>query len=113
MILFRTPNVITWCEFWTRLQYYIYCKYYIGEEALLKDKWGNLPVTVREEPFISSSHTSYRHRIEVIQNAKEIIFVPSGWHHEVQNLVIIILFLLANTLVNIWFVIFLINYQRS
>ena len=27
-------------------------------------------------------------KFEVIQNSGEIIFVPSGWHHQVQNMVI-------------------------
>lgn len=37
-------------------------------------------------PNMSKARTS-KACIEVVQNAGEVIFVPSGWHHEVYNLV--------------------------
>lgn len=33
------------------------------------------------------NYKKVRSRIEVIQEAGEIIYVPSGWHHQVYNLV--------------------------
>jgi len=33
---------------------------------------------------------AYEQRMEVIQEAGELIFVPSGWHHEVENLTLAI-----------------------
>ncbi|XP_056408797.1 2-oxoglutarate and iron-dependent oxygenase JMJD4 isoform X2 [Hyla sarda] len=53
-----------------------------GQEELLRDRSGHLPY--------DATAPSLRHRcpppMEVIQEAGEIIFVPSGWHHQVYNL---------------------------
>jgi len=61
-----------------------------GTENLLKDSLGNLPFDVKVAPFTNTDHPSYRHRVEVIQGQGEIIFIPSGWHHQVHNLVSLI-----------------------
>ncbi|XP_050307624.1 2-oxoglutarate and iron-dependent oxygenase JMJD4 [Anthonomus grandis grandis] len=50
-----------------------------GEEQFLKDKSNNLPYDIE-----GVSHS--RKCFEVIQNAGEAIFVPSGWYHQVWNL---------------------------
>ncbi|XP_044268004.1 2-oxoglutarate and iron-dependent oxygenase JMJD4 [Tribolium madens] len=50
-----------------------------GEESLLRDSLNNLPHD------ISAMNHTCRH-FEVIQNAGEAIFVPSGWFHQVWNL---------------------------
>ncbi|XP_064396035.1 2-oxoglutarate and iron-dependent oxygenase JMJD4-like isoform X2 [Halichondria panicea] len=60
-----------------------------GEEELLKDKFGHLPfdVTSRElenKELYPNVHKS-RGPIRVVQRSGEIIFVPSGWHHQVRN----------------------------
>ena len=59
----------------------------VGKETLLMDKLGNLPFDVTKSPYNSQDHESYQHRLEVIQESGEVIFVPSGWHHQVHNLV--------------------------
>ena len=63
------------------------CNILIGKETLLMDKLGNLPFDVTKSPYNSQDHESYQHRLEVIQESGEVIFVPSGWHHQVHNLV--------------------------
>lgn len=57
-----------------------------GEEEKLKDKFGNLPydISFLEESNNNVSDVRY---LSVIQKAGEAIFVPSGWHHQVWNLV--------------------------
>ncbi|KAF6031719.1 JMJD4 [Bugula neritina] len=52
----------------------------------MKDQLGNLPFDVTIEPYTLPTHPSYPHRVEVTQSSREIIFVPSGWHHQVHNL---------------------------
>jgi len=53
-----------------------------GEENNLKDKFGQLPfdvLKIDDKQLKTSSITIY-------QKAGEVIFVPSGWHHQVFNL---------------------------
>lgn len=63
-----------------------------GKEDFLKDKLGNLVFNVSSDElrdpskFPHYSKLEYPGGIEVIQSAGEIIFVPSGWHHQVHNL---------------------------
>lgn len=53
-----------------------------GEELKLCDSLGNLPFKLDEATIERSQAVC----IEVIQNAGETIFVPSGWYHQVYNL---------------------------
>ncbi|XP_060064308.1 2-oxoglutarate and iron-dependent oxygenase JMJD4-like [Ylistrum balloti] len=61
-----------------------------GEEEKYRDKFGNLVYDINSDelndpkkyPCFSQSTA----RIEVIQEPGEVIFVPSGWHHQVHNL---------------------------
>lgn len=50
-----------------------------GEENKLKDKFGNLPPL-----FDSKTYPNVKY-FEVIQDKGDAIFVPSGWHHQVEN----------------------------
>lgn len=52
-----------------------------GEEELLKDNFGKLPYNVTD----ALNHETNK-GIEVFQKAGEVIFVPSGWHHQVFNM---------------------------
>lgn len=45
------------------------------------------PVSGRLVFDLTQANTDGAVIIEVIQNAGEVIFVPSGWHHQVYNLV--------------------------
>ncbi len=62
-----------------------------GEEAHLKDRFGNLAYDATSNdiydkvnfPMCDSPGKSY----DIIQETGEAIFVPSGWHHQVWNLV--------------------------
>ncbi|XP_023777835.1 jmjC domain-containing protein 4 [Cyanistes caeruleus] len=61
-----------------------------GEERFLTDTHGNLPfdLTAPEfrDPRIYPRSGLARAPLEIIQEAGEIVFVPSGWHHQVHNL---------------------------
>lgn len=50
-----------------------------GEEAKLKDSFGNLPLL-----FDPNVHKNVKY-FEIIQEKGDGIFVPSGWHHQVFN----------------------------
>ncbi|XP_072010652.1 2-oxoglutarate and iron-dependent oxygenase JMJD4 isoform X2 [Engystomops pustulosus] len=53
-----------------------------GAEDLLRDPSGRLPYDVTAQSLQNHGPRP----MEVIQEAGEIIFVPSGWHHQVYNL---------------------------
>lgn len=53
-----------------------------GNENYLKDDRKQLPYMVDEASLLDQDIFHF----EVIQGAQEIIFVPSGWHHQVWNL---------------------------
>lgn len=59
-----------------------------GEEEFLRDKFGKLPFSVIEEvdPNLFPNWSKAQNPIVVYQKAGEVIFVPSGWHHQVFNL---------------------------
>lgn len=61
-----------------------------GEENKLKDKLGNLPYDIS---FLddannnnNNNYANIKYRI-LIQKAGEAVFVPSGWYHQVWNMV--------------------------
>ena len=58
-----------------------------GEEDNLRDKFGELPfdVTLKENKSFTSASISPQ-PLTVYQREGEIIFVPSGWHHQVLNI---------------------------
>ncbi|XP_045536113.1 2-oxoglutarate and iron-dependent oxygenase JMJD4 [Papilio machaon] len=50
-----------------------------GEENKLKDSFGNLPLL-----FNSKTYPDVKY-FELIQEKGDAIFVPTGWHHQVEN----------------------------
>ncbi|KAG0429129.1 hypothetical protein HPB47_023936 [Ixodes persulcatus] len=56
-----------------------------GDEDALRDSEGKLPYDVTL-PECARSDTVKKLGITVTQEAGEVIFVPSGWHHQVHNL---------------------------
>lgn len=63
-----------------------------GQEEFLRDTHGNLPYDVTsaelQDKSLYPNTEEACQPLEIIQEAGEIIFVPSGWHHQVYNLVI-------------------------
>ncbi|KAM7290237.1 2-oxoglutarate and iron-dependent oxygenase JMJD4 [Ixodes scapularis] len=56
-----------------------------GNEDALRDSEGKLPYDVTL-PECARGDTDKKLGITVTQEAGEVIFVPSGWHHQVHNL---------------------------
>lgn len=56
------------------------------EEDRLRDTLGNLPFDLSEENHMNRIGETSIRSFEVIQNAGQTLFVPSGWHHQVWNL---------------------------
>lgn len=54
-----------------------------GDEEKLKDQNGHMSFEVDE----SVLHSVGAKFFEVVQKCGEVLFVPSGWHHQVWNLV--------------------------
>jgi len=54
-----------------------------GDEEKLKDRNNQLPFDV-DESMLRAAGVKY---FEVMQNRGEVLFVPSGWHHQVYNMV--------------------------
>ena len=63
----------------------------LGEEKHLLDNRGRLAFDLRspnmDDPKVYPNSSKVRKRFEVVQEAGEVIFLPSGWHHQVFNLV--------------------------
>ncbi|XP_033114605.1 2-oxoglutarate and iron-dependent oxygenase JMJD4-like [Anneissia japonica] len=61
-----------------------------GQEVFLRGRHGNLAFDVTSPEMhdvtIFPRFSELQYCFEVIQNAGEVIFVPSGWHHQVFNL---------------------------
>ncbi|XP_071490381.1 2-oxoglutarate and iron-dependent oxygenase JMJD4-like [Diadema antillarum] len=61
-----------------------------GEENHLRDTLGNLVYDLNSSELCDGKKYPHSHQarepLEVIQEAGQVIFVPSGWHHQVFNL---------------------------
>lgn len=63
-----------------------------GEENQFRDRFGNLAFDIKAADIADKAkYPNYcrenDQRLEIIQEQGQIIFVPSGWHHQVYNLV--------------------------
>lgn len=62
-----------------------------GQEDYLKDRHGNLPFDVTapglQDKSVYPRYNQSQPPVEIVQEAGEIVFIPSGWHHQVYNLV--------------------------
>lgn len=62
-----------------------------GEEDKLRDKFGNLVFDLTSQELSDASmypnYSSQVEKIVLIQEIGDAVFVPSGWHHQVWNLV--------------------------
>lgn len=62
-----------------------------GQEEFLKDRHGHLPFDITAPDLKNGSlyprYAQSSPPVEIIQEAGEIVFIPSGWHHQVYNLV--------------------------
>ncbi|XP_040405598.1 2-oxoglutarate and iron-dependent oxygenase JMJD4 isoform X2 [Cygnus olor] len=61
-----------------------------GQEDYLKDRHGNLPFDVTapglQDKSVYPRYNQSQPPVEIVQEAGEIVFIPSGWHHQVYNL---------------------------
>ncbi|XP_015269597.1 PREDICTED: jmjC domain-containing protein 4 isoform X2 [Gekko japonicus] len=61
-----------------------------GQEENLRDRHGHLPFDITSPELKKSSvyprYAQSTAPVEIIQEAGEIVFIPSGWHHQVYNL---------------------------
>ncbi|XP_056148705.1 2-oxoglutarate and iron-dependent oxygenase JMJD4 [Lampris incognitus] len=61
-----------------------------GQEEFLRDTHGNLAYDITAPDLHDKDLFPHFHKacqpLEIIQEAGEILFVPSGWHHQVYNL---------------------------
>ncbi|KAM6338815.1 2-oxoglutarate and iron-dependent oxygenase JMJD4 isoform 2-T2 [Podargus strigoides] len=64
--------------------------YPAGQEEYLKDHHGNLPFDVTaptlQDRSVYPRYNQSQPPVEIVQEAGEIVFIPSGWHHQVYNL---------------------------
>ncbi|XP_023247749.1 jmjC domain-containing protein 4-like [Copidosoma floridanum] len=57
-----------------------------GQENHLRSKKGELPYNITSEELNNASKHKSLKCYDIIQESGQIIFVPSGWHHQVWNL---------------------------